>query len=204
MATRPSDFAGDAVALLDALAIPRAMIVGHSMGSLIAQRIAIDHPHRVAALMLVGAFAEMRGNPEIETLWADTISVMEDPVAEDFVWAFQSGTCAQPVPVGLIEAAVQESLKVPARVWRDALAGQIAADLGAERARITAPTRLVWGARDSFAPRADQEALLASIGGADLTIYRESGHAPHWEEPGHFARDLADFAAVAVVRSAAA
>ena len=42
---RLSDFAADAVALLDALGVPRATVVGHSMGSFVAQRVAIGlHP----------------------------------------------------------------------------------------------------------------------------------------------------------------
>lgn len=197
------DFSEDVVALMDTLRLPRAVVVGHSMGSLIAQRLAADHPGRVAGLMLVGAFADMRGNREVEALWADTVATLEDPIPDDLVWAFQSGTCAQPVPVGLIETAVRESLRVPARVWREALRGQIEADLGEARRRIAAPTLLLWGAQDSFAPRTDQDRLRAEIRGAELTVWREAGHAPHWEEPERFAHEMAAFVAGLAARHAA-
>src|SRR5262245_25177392 len=47
-------FSKDVRGFLDALAIPRAWIVGHSMGSMVAQRFAVDHPERVVGLVLVG------------------------------------------------------------------------------------------------------------------------------------------------------
>lgn len=197
------DFAEDVVVLMDVLGLARAVLAGHSMGTLIAQRLAADHPGRVAGLVLAAAFADMRGNREIEALWTETVATLEDPVPEDFVWAFQSGTCAQPVPVGLIETAVQESLRVPARVWREALLGQIEADLQDGRRRITAPTLLLWGARDSLVPRADQDRLRAEIQGAQLVVWREAGHAPHWEEPERFAHELAAFVAELAARHAA-
>lgn len=197
-----ADFADDVIALLDTLGIARAVVLGHSMGSLVAQRVALDHPDRVAGLVLVGAFPCGRGNPELEALWEGTVSALQDPVDESFVWEFQSGTCAQPVPVGLLETAVQESLKVPAHVWREAFGALVTTDHRAELPRIAAPTLLLWGARDAIVGRADQDALLA-IPGARLTAYREAGHAPHWEEPERFARDLAGFVASLETQAAA-
>src|SRR5687768_16236662 len=51
----PSDLASDAIALLDSLGIERAVVVGHSMGAWVAQRIAIEHPERVDGVVLAGA-----------------------------------------------------------------------------------------------------------------------------------------------------
>ena len=49
----PVDFVGDAVAVMDALRIERALVVGHSMGGLHAAAVALAHPERVGALVLV-------------------------------------------------------------------------------------------------------------------------------------------------------
>jgi pimeloyl-ACP methyl ester carboxylesterase len=54
----PEDFVGDAVAVLDALAIDRAAIVGHSMGGTHAIRLAAAHPERVTHLVVVDAGPE--------------------------------------------------------------------------------------------------------------------------------------------------
>lgn len=191
---RLQDFAGDLAALLDALGIGTAVIVGHSMGSAVAQRFALDHAERVAGLVLAGSFATARGNPGVEELWADTVAGLSDPVDPSFVRAFQVETLARPVPEPLLDMVVAESLKVPARVWRAALAGLMEADHSAELRRIDRPTLVVWGDRDGFFPRADQNALLEALPRAQLLVYEGAGHGLHWEEPERFARNVAAFA----------
>jgi non-heme chloroperoxidase len=189
----PRDFAADAVAFMDALGLPRAVVVGHSMGSYIAQRVALDHPERVAGLVLVGSFPTARRNPVLAHLWNEAVSSMEDPIDRAFVLEFQSSTVGQPIPDALLDIVVQESLKAPARVWRAALRELIAADHSAELARITAPTLILWGTRDGIFPRADQDALVSAIPGARLLVYQTNGHSLHWEEPERFANDVAAF-----------
>lgn len=58
-----ADFAADVVAFLDALGIGRAVLVGHSGSCLVAGRVAIDHPDRVAGLVLEASPATLHGDP---------------------------------------------------------------------------------------------------------------------------------------------
>ena len=95
-----ADFANDVVAFLDAQRLERAIIVGHSMGSANALRLAIDHPQRVAGLALLGAFAGFRGNPELESFRQNDINQLVDPIDFEFARDFQASTLAQPVPTG--------------------------------------------------------------------------------------------------------
>ena len=88
---------------------------------------------------------------------------------------------------------MRESLKVPARVWRAAFEGLFEDDFAAELGAIAAPTLALWGDRDGFARRADQDALVAGIPGARLVVYEGTGHALHWEEPERVAADLTAF-----------
>jgi pimeloyl-ACP methyl ester carboxylesterase len=88
---------------------------------------------------------------------------------------------------------VGESLRVPAYVWKAAFAGFLEDDFASEIGRIRVPTWIVWGDRDNFCPRADQDHLLATIPGARLSVYEGLGHALHWEEPKRFALELAVF-----------
>jgi non-heme chloroperoxidase len=88
---------------------------------------------------------------------------------------------------------VLESLKVPARVWRAAFEGFLEDDFAGEFGKIKAPTLIVWGARDTFCPRHDQDTILEAITGARLVVYENAGHALHWEEPERFAADLVAF-----------
>jgi pimeloyl-ACP methyl ester carboxylesterase len=59
---------------------------------------------------------------------------------------------------------------------------------------IRVPTLLVWGDRDEFVPRSDQDAMAAAISDARLIVYGGGGHALHWERPERFAADVARFA----------
>lgn len=188
----PRHFANDAVNLLDKLGISRATVAGHSFGSFVAQRIALDHADRVSALILVGSFPAADDNSAVEELWR-SVSSMEDPIRRDFAVDFQSSTLAQPIPNALLDVFVGESLKVPARVWKQALRGMMDASHTAILSAIRAPTLIMWGAHDAFFPRSDQDQLLAGIAGAELSLYANAGHAIHWEEPERFAQDVVTF-----------
>ena len=189
-----ADLAADVVALLDALDLERAVVAGHSMGSLVAQRVALDHPGRVLGLVLLGAFATLRGNPAVRELWEGAVSALADPVDPNFVREFQESTLARAVPQDFLDTVVRESLKVPAYVWRAALAAQMAEDATAELGAIAVPTLILWGDRDAFATRREQEALAAAIPRARLVVYAGAGHALHWEEPAHVVAELVRFA----------
>ena len=190
---RTRDFAADVAAFVDVLGLGSVVVAGHSMGSTNAMRFAIDYPERTRGLVLVAAFASYRNNPEASALWESAVSRLADPVDPAFVREFQESTLARPVPPALVDTAVRESLKVPARVWRAAFEGFFEDDFIGELDRIAAPTLIVWGERDSLCRRADQDALRAGIRGSRLLTYEQAGHALHWEEPARFAADLTAF-----------
>jgi pimeloyl-ACP methyl ester carboxylesterase len=82
-----------------------------------------------------------------------------------------------PVPAAFLETVIAENLKVPARVWKATLEGLLEAAPATETATITAPTLILWGDRDGFLPRSDQEALAAASAGSRLVVYEDTGHA---------------------------
>jgi pimeloyl-ACP methyl ester carboxylesterase len=186
--------AADAAALLDALGIERATVVGHSMGSLAAQRLAVEHPERVTRLMLVGSGASLVENAALREFTAG-VRALADPVPRSFVEQFQADSTHRPIPAEFVDAIVTEGCRMPARVWKEIASALERFDGRADLPRITAPTRIVWGDRDAFFGRADQEQLLAGIPDAALRVYAETGHAPNWEEPERFANELAAFVA---------
>jgi pimeloyl-ACP methyl ester carboxylesterase len=198
--TRPSDgyryadMSEDVGAFMDALALPSAVIVGHSMGASVAQRFAIDHPDRVAGLVLMGAFATLYRHPIVQTFWDEELAALTDPVAPRLAREFQVSTLAREIDLQFLDTVVGESLKVPARVWQAAFAGLLdTPDFSHELAAVRAPTLLAWGDRDSYAQRTDQDVLRGRIPGAQLITYEGHGHAFHWENPARFAADLVSF-----------
>jgi pimeloyl-ACP methyl ester carboxylesterase len=189
----PQDFAADLAAFMDALKLGPAVVVGHSMGSFIAQRFALDYPDRTLGLVLMGSCTTVRGNREAMELWDTVVSRLTDPIDPSFVLEFQRSTLAQPVPQPWLDTVVQESLKVPARVWRAAFAALLDTDFSGELSTIKAPTLIIWGDQDAFFHRHEQEALAAAIAGAQLVVYPGAGHGFHWEEPARCAADLVAF-----------
>ena len=187
-------FAEDALAFLDAMGIARAVIVGHSMGSFVAQRIAIDAPHRVIGLVLIGSFVTLNGHAGVEEMYRDVVRHMQDPVDAEFIREFQTGTIAMPVDPAYVEVIVAESLKLPACVWRGAMAGMMGQDHTQALAAMTLPTLIIWGDKDALFGPEDEAALRAAIPHARFVTYEGVGHGVQWEAPERTARDAGAFA----------
>jgi pimeloyl-ACP methyl ester carboxylesterase len=189
-----ADLAGDVRAFMDAMQLPAAVIVGHSMGAMVAQRFAADHPTRVAGLVLMGSFASMHRDPGMQDFYDTTIAKLSDPIDPAVARDFQVSTLAHQIQAEQLDLFVNESLKVPARVWKALFRGFVETPGAAQALSVLdAPTLIVWGDLDGYASRADQEVLRGSIPDARLVIYENAGHAVHWENPTRFAKDLVGF-----------
>lgn len=186
-----ADMAADLRAFLDAMRIRSAVVVGHSMGSLVAQRFAVDHPQRVAGLVLMGAFPTLFHDPGIDDFYRSAIAPLTDPIDPRFAREWQQSTLARPMDPAHLDTMVDETLKVPARIWREAFRGFLdAPNFSAGLAHVSAPVLVAWGDKDTYATRAAQDQLLARIPGARLRVYEGGGHAFHWEDPAAFVADL--------------
>lgn len=188
-----ADFAGDLPAVLDHVDIERAAVVGHSMGSMVAARLALAQPARVEALVLIGALTTLQGNAAIDDEFCDAILALTDPVDAGFVREFQESTLARPVPSDFMEGIVAESCKLPARIWREALDAMLADDLTPDLPRIAVPTLLLWGDRDGICDHAGQTRMASALPSAEFSIRAGAGHAPHWEDPQGIAKAIAAF-----------
>lgn len=187
------DYAADVDAFMDAVRVEGATLVGDSSGGLIAQRVALDYPHRVGRLVLIGSPTTLVNNETVAEFGKEILA-LEDPVPPGFVREFVSGTIRDPVPERFLEGVVSESLKVPARVWRGYYEGVVlAADDTARLGEIGAPTLILWGEQDALLPREEQEWRATAIPDATLKVYPETGHLAHWVRPEWVARDLEAF-----------
>ncbi len=188
------DYAADVDAFMEAVGIEKATLVGDSSGGLIAQRVALDYPHRVRRLVLIGSPTTLVNNEAVTKAGEEMLAGLKDPIPPEFVREFVLGTIHHPVPEEFLAGAVSESLKVPARVWRDYYEGVVVTvDDIARLHEIDAPTLILWGEQDALLPREEQEWRAAAIPNATLRVYSETGHLAHWVRPEWVVRDLQTF-----------
>jgi pimeloyl-ACP methyl ester carboxylesterase len=181
------DFAHDIGAFMDAVGLHAAVLAGASSGGYVAQRFAVDDPDRTLGLALLGSPRSLRGP---RPPFADIVATLKDPIDAAFVRELNGGMLGREVPEAILEVLCRENLKVPARVWREAFDGLLAAEPPLDTGPISARTLIGWGACDSLLPRADQETMAAEVPGARLVIYDGVGHLPVIEAPERVAADL--------------
>jgi len=187
------NFSGDVLALLDALDVDRAVLAGHSGSCLVARRVAIDAPERVAGLVLESSPTTLHGDAALMALVDSVVSEMTDPIDPDFVRSFLADTSSPDVAPEVLDQLSGEVLKVPARVWPEMFAELLEYDDSSRLPGIFAPVLLIWGSADGVVSRRMQDQLQECIQRADLIVYEDRGHTPRWEDPIRFATDVAAF-----------
>jgi len=183
------DFMQDIIMFMDALGYKRADIVGHSMGSFIAQALAANYPEYVERLVLISSAPSARNNTLLKAVWP-IVEALQDPIDRNFVADFQ--TPSVPLAKVIMDMIISESMKVPAHVWKAALSGLLEADHIAILHKIAAHTLILWGNKDEIFTRSEQDALLSQIRYSSLKEY-DGGHALHWEKPKEIAADIKAF-----------
>ena len=189
-----SDFAADITSLLTVLNLRDVTLVGHSLGSFVAQVVTEnDADHRVRRLVLIGSGPDRPRDPNKPSALSAYFAGVRDPIDYQFARDFQSGTAFTPLPPLFLETMIAEVQRVPAAMFHELAVGVVDPQHASKLAQITAVTLLLWGERDAMFSTADQQALLAIIPGSRLIAYPDTGHALHWEQPERFATDLTAF-----------
>lgn len=182
---RPADFAADALALMDLLGFRQVTVVGHSMGSIAAQELALTQPERIRRIVLLGTSAGRGANPTVGGLilglvegpWKaaleakgrrfpeevyDLTPIDADPEAEKWMAAnWVTEPLADPA---LLAAMVPETARVRLGAWIGATKATVAIDNRKRLAALTVPAFIAWGSQDVIVPRSpDQDELIAAL-----------------------------------------
>lgn len=180
-----SDLAADVVGLLDHLGHARADVVGVSMGGMVAQHLAIEHPTRVASLTSVmsttGARSlGFRARPgAVRGLLAPpprSAAEAGDHLARLFALLGGERLPSDGAALRAIGRAAYERGMSPRGFARHFAAIMASGDRTARLAAVRAPTLVVHGARDPLIPLAAGRATARAIAGATLMIEPEMGH----------------------------
>ena len=179
-----TDMASDALGLLDALGIARAHVAGASMGGMIAQILAIEHPERVKSLTSI---MSTTGNRRLPGPKAKVLRLLLRPRPRNRVVAVRrgmelfrliSGSGYPPTEAELrdkVERAVQRSYR-PDAVLRQLIAIRAAPSRVQALRRVRVPTLVLHGSDDPLVPMAGGEDTAANIPGARLRIVPGMGH----------------------------
>jgi non-heme chloroperoxidase len=186
--------AADVAGLMDFLGLDHVTLVGHCMGGFVAQRLALDCPHRVSRMVLIDSFPTMIGNEMVAGLAAEIAEFDQGPVDAAFVRDFQESTVAKPVPAAFMDMIVAESMKLPGWTWQAVVDAMVQEDFTDELSRIATPVMLVCGEEDALFGVDYQHRLQAAMPHAKLAIVPGLGHSPHWEGPARVAALIATFA----------
>ena len=181
-----SDMADDAAGVLTALGLKSAHVCGASMGGMIAQQLALNHPERVRSLTLMMTDSGARGLPR-PTLKVSAALLARpadpydlDSLVDHYYRLFRLiGSPAYPGPEAWLRQVCADAVRRsnrPQGFARQLMA--IAADTGraAQLGRIKRPTLVLHGLADPLIPVAAAHDLAARIPGAQLELIEGMGH----------------------------
>lgn len=180
------DMAADAVALLDALGIPAAHMVGASMGGMIAQNLAALYPDRVLSLTSIMSSSGARGlpgpTPELRRRMIarrDPRPTREQAIAagiEMLTLISYPDTTRAPDAFRVMAGRAFDRAFNPQGARRHLLAIIADGSRAARLAAIRAPTLVIHGAADPLVPLPNSEDIARRVPGARLEVIPEMAH----------------------------
>lgn len=184
---RVGDYAAVVAGFLDAVAIDRAVVVGHSLGGAIAMALALGFPERVAGLVLVGTGARLRVTPAILDSIREDLERAVDVIAQ-FAWG-----------PGADRELVRREREMMLEAGPDVLYADFVAcdtfDVMARLGEIVVPALVVVGDADRLTPVKYARYLADHIPQAELVVLEGAGHMVALERPSEVAEAVESFVA---------
>ena len=202
--------ADDAVGVLDALDIPRAHVVGVSMGGMIAQELALRHPQRVRSLVLGCTYAKpdagVSGTFDESLAFFGGTKGADGEIQVDLSNLDPMAFIGRLLPLTFTPQFIMTELPKLMQVFSGvmthgfdlrAIMAQVAATQGHDTVdrlgQISAPTLVLTGDSDMLIPPANSDVLAASIPGARLQKIAGGSHGFNFETPDAFNAAVLEF-----------
>jgi len=189
-----AQLAGDTLAVLDAVRVDRAHVLGASLGGAVAQELALRHGGRVEKLVLM---ATMSGASNMHPIPAPTLALMAEAPTLDPAVAIRRfvENALEPEPdPQLVDRIVAIRVAKPPDPagWAAQAAIWATFDAWEELPRIGAPTLVVQGEGDVVVDPRNAALLAERIPGAQLELVA-GGHLFFWNRPAEFAKLVLEF-----------
>ena len=187
--------AADLLEVLEHLDVRDAVLAGHSMGGMVTQLLAVDHPdelaRRVRRLVLIATSpGPMRVAPLTPVLSAAAARALsgaerrgKGPLPTSAtVWAARASFGARPRPADVELTRAMIDAMSPSAV-AELLPNLLRFDVRERITAVSLPTRVVAGTRDALTPPRTARAIASRVPGAELTLLRGCGHMVMLERP---------------------
>ncbi|NJL33000.1 MAG: alpha/beta hydrolase [Chloroflexaceae bacterium] len=186
-----STYSDQVIRFMDALGIDQAMLVGHSMGGMVAMKTAIIYPDRVQRVVTVGA--PFTGDSLAWFLKLTNYPIMANAFAR-WTWLrrnmfrFFMGNVKDPS----VQEILNDAVKSSAHTLRSTVGSMMQTNMRSELSRLRTPALIVHGGRDDIVnPR--QVDLFNPIPSAEILILHNSRHFPFFDEIDIFNEILLQF-----------
>ena len=192
----------DFVAVLDALQVDRAAIVGISATAMVALRLAAEQPARVSHLVIAGGYAaRLLSNPAAVQATQAVMQRMRDDwpgyLDEFFTVVFSEPHSTKAYEDGVVRSGAATDGATVAM----GLAGWLGTDMRPQARQVRCPTLVIHGDDDRRVPYADGERIAALVPGARLLTIGGGGHLLQARDPVAFSRAVRDFVGPGPARS---
>jgi len=200
--------ASDVYELLRAVEVTECVLIGHSMGGMVAQLLTLEHPEVVRALVLVDTAADVPKGLLYDERRKQRAGLIEIAREQGMEAVFEEQERITPLHPALAANPRyidiwREQFLMTAREAYIAGANGMASrcSVVADLAKVSVPTLVICGEKDEPFLEPSRQ-MHAAIPGSELVIISGAGHGPQMETPGEFNRVLAEF--LAKVREASA
>ena len=202
-------FANDTAGLIDGLKIQKADVLGHSMGSFIAQQLAVTHPEKVNRLLLVssscGGKESIPTSPQVERFASDMIKNATNNVPISNMrtlaslgqgpgWMKAHPNAFQSVPERLNFSEMIKISGTPLNTVKQQIGASHAwSGVCDKLTGVSSPTLIITGTDDINVPAANSLIIAGKIPGAWLVHIKDAGHAIMSQYPDKFNKILQTF-----------
>lgn len=190
-----ADLAGDVVTVLDALDLGAVHFVGLSIGGMIGQTLALDHPHRLSSVMLCDTAPTTI--PGGKPLWDARFAAIAEAGS---VEPLANATMDRWLTDAFRTKNPQRWAQVRAVVAATSVEGYVGGgnailnfDVRQRLPTINVPTAVVWGDQDPGTPPAGNELIAELVPGARRHVFKGARHVPMVEYPEDFSRLMLDW-----------
>ncbi len=178
---------------VEALALGKVTLVGHSFGGLTALYFALLHPDQLDQLVLVSTGATLKGH---NILTEDTLPrIRKTPRTREFVESLVGSFFYRKPPEPEFRLYIDDAMQNRKKYMVQAIAFALGVDLTDELKHVKAKTLVVYGLMDPLVKLEHAQSLNNGIASSRLALIEEAGHLPMVEQPDLFNTALLDFLA---------